>query len=85
MKTGKFAMMALAALLLTAPRAMRTQTGDEAGQKNAQQARAALDAMVKALGGSAWLNIQNMEREGHIAAFFHGTPDLGTEETFEYH
>jgi hypothetical protein len=40
---------------------------------------------VKALGGSAWLNMQNMEREGHIAAFFQGKPDLGTSEFFEFH
>ena len=37
-----------------------------------------LDAMVQALGGDAWLNMKNEEREGHIAAFFHGEPDLGT-------
>jgi hypothetical protein len=85
MKIGKFLTIAAALLTLTAPHSMRTQTGDDAGTKNAEKARATLDAMVKALGGSAWLNIQNQEREGHIAAFFHGTPDLGTEETFEFH
>ncbi len=29
--------------------------------------------------------MQNMEREGHIAAFFQGNPDPGTEDTFEFH
>lgn len=53
--------------------------------KNAAQARAALDAMVKALGGDAWLQLQNQEREGHIAAFFHGNPDLGTTLFWEFH
>lgn len=77
------ATLALTALL--AARAIRAQNGDQAAQKNAEQARAALDAMVQALGGQAWLNITNMERVGHIAAFFQGNPDLGTEETFEYH
>jgi hypothetical protein len=41
--------------------------------------------MVKALGGSAWLNIQNQEREGHIAAFFQGNPDPGTTQYYEFH
>lgn len=76
-------------LILLSPTATRTQTGapsiDDAGAKNAQQARATLDAMVKALGGDAWLSQQNKMMEGHIAAFFHGAPDLGTTETFEFH
>lgn len=70
---------------LLAPRAMGAQTGDQEAAKNAAQARAALNAMVQALGGQAWLNIQNMERDGHVAAFFQGNPDLGTEQTFEFH
>lgn len=77
--------LGLALLMLAAPAAMRTQTGDDTGAKNAAQARTALDAMVKALGGDAWLNMQNKTMEGHVAAFFHGNPDLGTEETFEFH
>ncbi len=75
----------VAMMMLASPVAMRTQTGDDEGAKNAAQARAALDAMVKALGGDAWLNMKNKMMEGHVAAFFHGTPDLGTTETFEYH
>ncbi|MGO8756763.1 MAG: hypothetical protein ACLQG3_01435 [Terracidiphilus sp.] len=74
----------LAAALMTA-RPAGTQTETDAAQKNAAQARAALDAMVQALGGQLWLNINNMERDGHVAAFFQGNPDLGTEETFEFH
>lgn len=74
-----------AVLALMAPQAVRTQAGDDAAQKNAAQARAALDAMVKALGGDLWLNIQNIERQGHIAAFYQGNPNLGTEKTFEFH
>jgi hypothetical protein len=62
-----------------------TQAAEDEAQKNAQQARHALDLMVKALGGQAWLDMKNQERQGHIAAFFQGNPDLGTEETFEYH
>jgi hypothetical protein len=85
MKFGKLSMAVAALLLFASPHVMRTQAGDAAADKNAQQARTALDAMVRALGGSAWLNIQNMEREGHIAAFFHGNPDPGTTEYYEFH
>lgn len=58
---------------------------DISAEKNAAKARAALDAMVKALGGDAWLNQKNVMRQGHIAAFYHGTPDLGTTQFWEYH
>jgi hypothetical protein len=75
----------LAIGLLAAPPVTQTQTADDAGAKNAQQARAALDLMVQALGGDAWLNIKNQYREGHIAAFFHGNPDTGTTKFYEYH
>ncbi len=61
------------------------QAGDDIGAKNAKQARAVLDAMVQALGGQAWLNMKNVERHGQVAAFFHGRPDLGTLEYFEFH
>jgi hypothetical protein len=83
MKTGKFAII-LGVLALVAPHAMRTQT-DETAAKNAAQARAALNAMVQALGGQAWLNMQNIERQGHIAGYFQGSPDPGTTEYFEFH
>ena len=75
----------LAALMLAAPPTTQTQAADEAGAKNAQKARAALDAMVQALGGPAWLNMKNQMREGRVAAFFHGTPSEGTTEYWEYH
>jgi hypothetical protein len=77
---------ALAGLILATPAITRSQTGGNViATKNADQARDALNAMVQALGGQAWLNIQNVEREGHLAAFFHGNPDLGTEQFFYYH
>ena len=62
-----------------------TQTADDDGAKNAKQARAVLDQMVQALGGQAWLNMKNVERDGQVAAFFHGRPDLGTTAYFEFH
>ncbi len=77
--------LALVGMALIFPQAMRAQAGDEEAQKNAAQARAALNAMVQALGGQAWLNIQNMERQGHIAAFFQGNPDPGTTDFYEFH
>lgn len=78
--------VALWALLAAAPQAMQTQAAnDDAGEQNAKRARAILDAMVQALGGPAWLNVKNQMQQGHVAAFFHGQPDLGTTELFEFH
>jgi hypothetical protein len=57
----------------------------DAGQSNARQARAALDAMVQALGGQAWLAVKNQMRQGHVAAFYQGKPDAGTTRYWEYH
>jgi hypothetical protein len=76
-------MLAIAVLAL--PQVMRTQAGDDIGAKNEKQARASLEAMVQALGGDAWLNMKNQVREGHIAAFFHGQPNLGTLKFYEFH
>jgi hypothetical protein len=77
--------VALVVVALMAPHAAQTQTGGQEAGKNAAQARAALDAMVKALGGQAWLDMKNQMRQGHIAAFFQGNPDAGTTEYFEFH
>jgi hypothetical protein len=78
---------ALGLMLLAVP-AMKAHAPspqqDEAA-KNAAQARAVLDKMVEALGGQAWLDIKNREQHGHVAAFFHGNPDVGTTEIFEFH
>src|SRR5580658_10755053 len=75
----------LALVILAWPHRRRTQTSDDAGAKNAKQAKAVLDAMVQALGGQAWLTMKNMERQGQVAAFFHGHPDVGTTMYFEFH
>src|SRR4051812_40450167 len=61
------------------------QAMDPAANKNAAKARAALDAMVKALGGDAWLNLKNTVREGHMAAFHRGDPDPGTLLFYDCH
>lgn len=62
-----------------------TQKVEDAAAKNAQQARDALNAMIKALGGDAWLNMKNSYRAGHIAGFYQGNPDPGTMQVYEYH
>ncbi|MGP8226213.1 MAG: hypothetical protein ACLQGT_08670 [Terracidiphilus sp.] len=81
----KFMPVALAMMLLAAPHVIWTQANADAGQKNAQQARAALDAMVQALGGPAWLNMKNQMREGQVATFDHGKPEPGTTKYWEFH
>jgi hypothetical protein len=89
MKITRILPVAVAILMLAGPIVPRTQagtqTGDDDAAKNAQLARKALDAMVQALGGQAWLDMKNQVREGHIAAFYHGVPDTGTTEYWEYH
>ena len=77
--------LALAVWLLATPAKTPTQTADDAGAKNAAQAHEALDRMVQALGGQAWLTMKNSERQGHIAAFFQGKPSGGTTEFWEFH
>lgn len=72
------------ALLFILPVPVHAQGADDAAQ-NAEQARAVLNAMVKALGGDAWLNIRNVMQKGHVAAFFQGQPDLGTTELWQFH
>jgi hypothetical protein len=65
------------------PAGFTPQQDDSA--RNAQQARAALDAMVKALGGDAWLNMKNREYQGRSAGFYHGKPSGATVEYWEIH
>lgn len=85
MKLHEVMPMALLALALAPPTPARAQSGEQAAAKNADQARAALNAMVQALGGQAWLDMKNKMLEGHVAAFFQGRPDLGTTLTYQYH
>jgi len=81
----RFLPFALAALLALCPLVSRAQATGDAAAKNAAQARAVLDAMVKALGGPAWLNMKNQLRQGHTAAFYHGKPSGGTTKYWEFH
>jgi hypothetical protein len=45
---------------------------------SSKKARAALNAMVEALGGDQWLNAQNSYVDGRIAGFFQGKPTGAT-------
>src|SRR3954463_15766580 len=51
-----------------APAAQSTTPEDIA---NAKQARAVLDKMIEALGGPAYLNVQDMEQQGRVYGFDH--------------
>jgi hypothetical protein len=85
MRIGKTLTMVLTMVALVMPPATRTQSGTDQEAKNAQQAREALDRMVVALGGQAWLDVKNQMRQGAIAAFFQGRPNPGTTLYWEYH
>ena len=83
--TGRWIVAALALILVASPLRTQTQTSEDAAAQNAKKARAVLNQMIKALGGPAWLNQKNVMRQGQVAAFFHGHPDVGTTEYFEFH
>jgi hypothetical protein len=86
----RFGLVALGALLLCTPVVLRAQDAqtkaavDDAA-KNTLQARAALEAMIQAMGGQAWLDVKNRYQHGHVAGFYHGVPNPGTLEVFEFH
>jgi len=46
-----------------------------AQDENARRARALLDQCIQALGGPAWLNVQDMEQQGRTYSFYHGRPN----------
>ena len=81
--TLRFVMLAV--VMLAWPNMIQAQAGDGANAKNIAQARAALDAMVQALGGQAWLTMKNQMRQGQIATFFHGYSVGGSAPYWEYH
>jgi hypothetical protein len=63
-------MKKLFCVLLLCASALQAQSGDD----NAKKGRAALDAMVKALGGDQWLVLSNMYQEGRISGYYQGKP-----------
>jgi hypothetical protein len=49
-----------------------TAQGIPIDQENAKKAKALLDQMVQALGGQAYLNIQDISQQGRSYSFYHG-------------
>src|SRR5579871_5499966 len=43
-------------------------------QENARKAKALLDQAIEALGGQAYLDIQDISQEGRTYSFYHGQP-----------
>ena len=43
-------------------------------QKNVLKAKAVLDQAIQALGGQAYLDIQDISQEGRTYSFYHGRP-----------
>jgi len=74
--------LTLCALFL--PQIARAQSSD-AQDANAKRARAALDAMVQALGGDRWLNLENSYVEGRTSGFYQGKPTGAIGDFFSYH
>jgi hypothetical protein len=44
-------------------------------QENSRKAKAVLDQAIQALGGQAYLNLQDMTQEGRNYSFYHGRPN----------
>ncbi len=62
-----------------APSASAPSQAIPTDQENSRKARAILDQGIQALGGNAYLNIQDMTQEGRAYSFHHGEPNsLGT-------
>lgn len=56
------------------------QVQSPVAQQNATKAKALLDQMIQALGGQAYLNIQDMEQQGRTYSFHMGRPNsVGTQ------
>ena len=84
--------LATLALALFVPQLARAQAADIPSAAPAttpgtdtERGLALIDAMVKAIGGDAWLNRTNMQIEGRGSIFFHGEPDIGVSEYQEIH
>jgi len=81
----KLKTLATTALLLTliTPFAINAQDAD--ARANSQKARAALDAMVRALGGDAWLNMKDVTLQGRTSGFFQGKPTGEITDYWDFH
>lgn len=64
-----------------APSAAPTQSVPQ--DENARKAKALIDQMIQALGGQAWLNVQDMREEGRSWSIYHDQP-TGTAEFWRF-
>jgi len=74
----------VATMLAVSAVAAQNPPAQHAGQKSVQEmvsedpgvkkARRLLDQMIQALGGQAFLNVQDMEQQGRAYGFYHGNP-----------
>jgi hypothetical protein len=79
----RFGVLSVAGILVVSA-AGQTPPGQNLGQKSVQEivsedpgvkkARRVLDQMIEALGGQAYMNLQDMEQHGRSYGFYHGNP-----------
>jgi len=63
----------------SAPATWPTAPFASSKDESVQKAYALLNQMIRALGGDAYLNVQNMQTEGRTYGFYHGQPSgMGT-------
>ena len=78
----------LAMLLISVCIPAMAQTSDSSlsvDQKNANKAKSILDEAIKALGGDAYLNIQDMTQEGRTYSFHMGIPNSAGLEFWRFY
>lgn len=77
----------VAALLLTFYPLLSAQNASEdaAANPNEQKARAAIHAMVQALGGQAWLTLRDSYTEGRVSGFYEGKPTGAITQFYALH
>ena len=63
------------ALAQAPPGAVAPAAVNPANDPNVQRARALLQQCIEALGGPAWLSVQDMTQEGRTYSFYHGQPN----------
>jgi hypothetical protein len=76
--------LVFATLLLSALFAGSQNSEDAATRANEQKARAALNAMVQAMGGDRWLSLQNSYYQGRASGFYQGKPTGAITDYFQY-
>jgi hypothetical protein len=75
---GKTLRLVCLLVIMASLQPARAQNEDAAA--NQKKARAALDAMVTALGGQRWLTLTSMMQQGRTSGFYQGKPTGATAE-----